>query len=315
MSLFSQIKGSIAFICYVVNTLFWALPILACGIIKLIPLKIIDKICSYLADACASAWIYGNVITEKCLHPVKFEVSGDTHFDRKQWYMVIANHQSWVDILVLQRTLNGKIPFLKFFLKQQLLYVPVLGLVWWALDFPFMRRFTTAQLKKNPSLRGKDIEITRKACEKFKTKPVSVMNFVEGTRFSTAKHNKQASPYQYLLKPKAGGMAFALSAMGEHINKLVNVTLYYPGKVPSFWEYLCGQTQVIKVDIRITDIPDTLRGDYINDRQFKIEFQEKLNQIWLAKDKNLQRFHQNSSIDTEINTSCDEHKIKSKQEV
>ena len=305
MSLFLQFKGALAFLCYLLNTLFWAIPILLFGIIKIIPLKIIDKTCSYITDNCASAWIYGNTLSEKLLHPVTFEITGDTDFDRKQWYMVVANHQSWVDILVLQRILNGKIPFLKFFLKQELLYVPVLGLVWWALDFPFMRRFSNAQLKKNPKLKGKDIEITRKACEKFKTKPVSVMNFVEGTRFSQSKHDKQSSPFQHLLKPKAGGMAFALSAMGEHINKLVNVTIYYPEKVPSFWEYLCGQTTHIKVDIKITDIPQTMRGDYINDRQFKIDFQEQLNRFWFNKDQQLQQYYLGDSAKKDLNTiSC-----------
>lgn len=295
MSLFSHIKGALAFTCYVLNTLFWFVPIIIFGLIKLIPLTIIDKLCSHVVDFCASAWITVNTLTERVFHPVNFEITGNAQFDKKQWYMVIANHQSWVDILVLQRILNGKIPFLKFFLKQELLYVPVLGLAWWALDFPFMRRYSNAQLKKNPKLKGKDIEITRKACEKFKTKPVSVMNFVEGTRMSPAKHQKQGSPFQYLLKPKAGGMAFALSTLGEHINKLVNVTIYYPEKVPSFWEYLCGQTKNVKVDIQITDIPAALRGDYINDREFKIGFQEQLNQIWLHKDKCLHSFHTNDA--------------------
>jgi 1-acyl-sn-glycerol-3-phosphate acyltransferase len=204
--------------------------------------------------------------------------------------MVIANHQSWVDILILQRVFNRKIPFLKFFLKQELIFVPVLGLAWWALDFPFMRRYSTSQLRKNPKLKGKDIEITRKACEKFKTKPVSIMNFVEGTRFTAAKHDKQGSPFQHLLKPKAGGMAFALSAMGEHINKLVNVTIYYPDTVPTYWHYICGGLSEVRVDIKITDIPQRMRGDYLKDREFKIEFQEQLNQLWLDKDLQLQNF-------------------------
>ena len=124
MSLFSQLKGSLAFLCYLLNTLFWAIPILFFGLIKLIPLKIIDKICSYITDNCASAWIYGNTLTEKILHPVTFEITGDTNFDRKQWYMVIANHQSWVDILVLQRILNGKIPFFEIFSKTRIIICP-----------------------------------------------------------------------------------------------------------------------------------------------------------------------------------------------
>jgi 1-acyl-sn-glycerol-3-phosphate acyltransferase len=285
MSLFQKIKGCIAFICYLVNTIFWVAPILAFSLVKLLPIAQINRFCSHVLDHCATNWISVNTVIEAYFHPVNIRLSGDTHFSEKQWYMVIANHQSWVDILILQRVFNRKIPFLKFFLKQELIYVPLLGLAWWALDFPFMRRYTTAQLKKNPKLRGKDIEITRKACEKFKSKPVSVMNFVEGTRFNSTKHAKQESPFQHLLKPKAGGMAFALSAMGDHIHTLVNVTIYYPNKVPSYWQYICGELDEVRVHVEISPIPKQLKGDYMRDREFKIGFQEKLNQIWQDKDR------------------------------
>ena len=284
-TLFSQIKGCIAFLGYVINTVFWTIPILLVSFIKLIPISSLRTATSHVLDFCASAWISVNGVIERCLHPVKIELSGDTDFSTKEWYMVIANHQSWVDILILQRIFNRKIPFLKFFLKQELIFVPVLGLAWWALDFPFMRRYSTAQLRKNPKLKGKDIEITRKACAKFKAKPVSVMNFVEGTRFSKAKHQKQNSQFQHLLKPKAGGMAFALSAMGEQIHKLVDVSIYYPDAVPSYWDYLTGKLPSVKVHIKVSDIDPAMRGDYMNDRDFKIGFQEQLNQLWLTKDQ------------------------------
>lgn len=288
MSLFSKIKGCIAFICYFLNTIFWTVPILVFSIVKLIPVAIVQKICSYILDNCATAWISVNNVVESIFHPVRIHITGDQTFSEQEWYMVIANHQSWVDILILQRVFNRKIPFLKFFLKQELIYVPILGLAWWALDFPFMRRYSSAELRKNPKLKGKDIEITRKACEKFKTKPVSVMNFVEGTRFSNAKHHKQQSPFKHLLKPKAGGMAFALSAMGEHINTLVDVTIYYPEQVPSYWQYICGALKGVHVHIHVSDIPHSMRGDYLQDREFKIDFQEQLNQLWLKKDQQLQ---------------------------
>ncbi|MGL5358862.1 MAG: acyltransferase [Shewanella sp.] len=284
-TLFSQFTGAIAFLGYVVNTVLWAMPILLGSIVKLIPLTPCKTAATYFLDFCASAWISVNGLIERALHPVDIELSGDDQFSTQEWYMVIANHQSWVDILILQRVFNRKIPFLKFFLKQQLIFVPILGLVWWALDFPFMRRYSTAQLKKNPKLRGKDIEITRKACAKFKTKPVSVMNFVEGTRFSKAKHHRQSSPFQHLLKPKAGGMAFALSAMGEQIHKLVDVAIYYPERVPSYWDYLTGKLPKVKVHIQVLDITPSMRGDYLHDRDYKIAFQEQLNQRWLTKDR------------------------------
>jgi 1-acyl-sn-glycerol-3-phosphate acyltransferase len=292
--IWSQLRGVLVLTGYFFNTVFWVIPILALSVIKLLPLKVARTASTYLLDHCASAWISVNVFMEQLFHPVRIKLSGDTDFNIHEWYMVIANHQSWVDILVLQRLLNHKVPFLKFFLKKELIYVPLLGLAWWALDFPFMRRYTTAQLKKNPRLKGKDIEITRRACAKFKTKPVSVMNFVEGTRFRTDKHKRQNSPYKHLLRPKAGGMAFALSAMDGHIHKLLDVTLYYPGKVPSFWDYACGRVDEVAVHIKISEISPQMRGDYLNDRDFKLSFQEELCRIWQEKDQLLEQMASHS---------------------
>ncbi|QSX33361.1 acyltransferase [Shewanella avicenniae] len=289
------IRGSLAFLGYVINTLLWAIPILLGSVVKLIPIKPLQRVISAILDKCASGWISTNGLIEKIFHPVKLHIEAMPELSTKEWYMVIANHQSWVDILMLQRLLNGRVPFLKFFLKQQLIYVPVLGLAWWALDFPFMRRYTTAQLKKNPKLKGKDIEITRKACAKFKHNPVSVMNFVEGTRFLTAKHAKQNSPYKHLLRPKAGGMAFALSAMGDQIHKLLNVSIYYPEKIPTFWDYISGNVKDVYVAVELSEISQEMRGDYMNDREFKQQFQEKLNQIWQHKDDVLEQLQHTAS--------------------
>ncbi|MFQ6371901.1 acyltransferase [Shewanella sp. YIC-542] len=282
----SFIRGGLAFCCYVVNTLWWCIPVLLGSLVKLLlPFRAIKRLCSRFLDRCATAWISTNGLIEKLFHPLKLHVDAMPELSVNEWYMVIANHQSWVDILILQRLLNRKIPFLKFFLKQQLIYVPVLGLAWWALDFPFMRRYTTAQLKKNPKLRGKDIEITRKACAKFKYNPVSVMNFVEGTRFQPSKQQRQKSPYRHLLRPRAGGMAFALSAMGEQIQQLLDVTIYYPHRIPTFWDYICGRLPEVYVHVELREITQDLRGDYMNDREFKQHFQETLNQIWHHKDQ------------------------------
>ena len=87
-----------------------------------------------------------------------WRIDGVEHLRRDGRYLVLANHQSWVDIVVLQDVFNRRIPFLKFFLKQQLIWVPVLGLAWWALDFPFMRRYTREELERHPEWRGRDVE-------------------------------------------------------------------------------------------------------------------------------------------------------------
>jgi 1-acyl-sn-glycerol-3-phosphate acyltransferase len=170
----------------------------------------------------------------------------------------------------------------------------VIGLCWWALDFPFMQRYSAAFLARHPHLKGKDVSTTRKACEKFRYKPVSVMNFLEGTRFTPEKHAKQQSPFTHLLKPKAGGISFVLNAMGEHLHKLLDVTIYYPKGAPSFWDYICGNVPNIKVQIRVLPIDPSWIGDY-DDPQYRQQFQQTVNQLWLSKDQLLSALKQESN--------------------
>jgi 1-acyl-sn-glycerol-3-phosphate acyltransferase len=190
-----------------------------------------------------------------------------------------------VDIFVLQHVMNRHIPLLKFFLKQELIWVPVIGLAWWALDFPFMKRHGKADLRKNPDLRRQDRETTRRACEKFALVPTSVMNFAEGTRFTAAKHRAQSSPYRHLLKPKAGALALALNAMGDQFHSLVDVTIVYPAGVPTFWQFLCGRTPRIILRARQLPIPaEFTDGDYDGDSEFRGTFHRWLAGLWEYKD-------------------------------
>jgi 1-acyl-sn-glycerol-3-phosphate acyltransferase len=281
------IVGPLGLLLYTINTLFWVVPILLLSFCKLLPIPIWRKVCTYLLDACAVAWISFNNFNQRVLTGTQINIEGMEKLQRKEWYLVVANHQSWVDILVLQRIFNHKIPFLKFFLKQQLIWVPFLGIAWWALEFPFMRRYSRAFLAKHPELKGKDIEATQKACRKFRYKPTSIMNFVEGTRFTEHKYKQQGSPYKHLLRPRAGGVAFVLNAMGTQLHKLVDVTIYYPQRRPTFWDFLCGKVKQIDVHVRVMPIDSQLIGDYQNDKAFQQHFQSWINQLWHEKDKQL----------------------------
>jgi 1-acyl-sn-glycerol-3-phosphate acyltransferase len=142
-------------------------------------------------------------------------------------------------------------------------------------------------IKKYPHLKGKDIEITKKACAKFKTIPVSIVNFMEGTRFTPAKHKRQQSPFNHLLKPKAGGIAFVLGTMGEMITGIVNVTIAYPEGPKTFWQFLRGQVKNIKVHVEVIPVSDEIIGDYFEDESFREKFQNWVNDLWVDKDKRL----------------------------
>ncbi|WP_081588973.1 acyltransferase [Paraglaciecola psychrophila] len=293
LTIFSPLFGAISSLGYFINTIFWLIPILICSFLKLIPIKIWQTFMSYLLDGCATFWISVNSGNQNLFSRTKFDATGLEGLGKKDWYLVISNHQSWVDILVLQRVFNYKIPFLKFFLKKELIWVPFIGLAWWALDFPFMHRYSKALLAKHPHLKGKDLENTRKACEKFSYKPVSIMNFVEGTRLTEQKRTRQGSQFQHLLKPKAGGMAFVLGAMGEQLHKLLDVTIHYPQGTPTYWEFVCGKVKNVEVKIKVLSIRELLNSDafgpdYFDDHTQRVKFQRWLTELWEQKDKDLQ---------------------------
>lgn len=272
-----------------VNTVFWSVPIFLCVPFKLlVPIRAWQHLCNRALSAIAGFWIRGNTLIQQLSCTINWDVSSVENLSPKQWYMVLANHQSWVDILVLQKIFHKKIPFLKFFIKKELIWLPLLGQAWWVMDFPFMKRYSKKLLARKPHLRGRDMEITRKACEKFKSLPISVMNFVEGTRFSFEKHRKQASPYKNLLKTKAGGIAFVLSTMGDQVSRILDVTIVYPDGKKSFWAYLCGKIECINVRINALPVTDDLRGDYLNDNQFRERIHGWLNSLWLEKDRRIE---------------------------
>ncbi len=289
-SLIHGIRGILSLGLYTLNTVVCCIPIFIVALIKLLlPIKPIQIGCRKILTAVANGWIAVNKLIQKLLNGVRWDVSGLDNLNPKGWYMVVANHQSWVDILVLQTVFYRKIPFLKFFLKKELFWFPLLGQAWWALDFPFMKRYSRQFLKKNPHLIGKDLEITKRACDKFRNIPVSVMNFVEGTRFTREKHARQRSPYTHLLRTKAGGMAFVLAAMGDKLQHIIDVTIAYPHGAASFWDFVCGRIEEIKVRVKTLPIDNEMMGDYLQDPQFKRNFQQWLNRIWQEKDRDLAR--------------------------
>jgi 1-acyl-sn-glycerol-3-phosphate acyltransferase len=219
----------------------------------------------------------------------KFTVTGLEKLNKNKSYLLISNHASWLDILMMQALLDRHVPQLRYFMKQELLYVPFLGQGCWLLGYPFMKRHSTAYLKKHPEKRNEDLETTRKACQRFKKVPVTLINYVEGTRFSTAKQQQQNSPFKHLLKPKAGGIAFIIATLEKQIDSIIDVTIIYPVGKDIMWDFLQGKMDKITVHVDVIPITPDLRGDYQNNREFRAHFQQWLNSVWQRKDKLLDR--------------------------
>lgn len=246
----------------------------------LLPVAAVRRMADRALNALATGWVRRNNWWILALGRGDWDVDGLAGLNPRGWYLISPNHRSWVDILVLQRVFHRRVPFLKFFLKQQLIWVPVIGLAWWALDFPFMKR------GKTRGAQASDLAATRRSCERFKSVPTSVINFVEGTRFTEEKRRRQHSPYQHLLKPKVGALGVALATMGEQYEALLDVTLVYPQGTPSFWDLMCGRAGEVVVRVQRRAIPaDIVGGDPGADKALRARIASWIDVQWAEKDQ------------------------------
>ncbi|MGY1288410.1 acyltransferase [Klebsiella pneumoniae] len=266
-------------------TIICSVPIIVAGLIKLlVPIPAVWRSISFMMYC----WCEGLALLLHLNPWLKWDVQGLEGLNKKNWYLLISNHHSWADIVVLCVLFRKHIPMNKYFLKQQLAWVPFIGLACWALDMPFMRRYSRSYLIRHPERRGKDVETTRRSCEKFRAHPTTIVNFVEGSRFTEEKKRETRSPYHNLLPPKAAGIAMALNVLGSQFDKLLNVTLCYPDNhTRPFYDMLSGRLTRIVVRINLVPIGEELHGDYVNDKNFKRGFQRWLNGLWEEKDRQL----------------------------
>jgi 1-acyl-sn-glycerol-3-phosphate acyltransferase len=281
------LKGVLNSLFLILHTIFWCTPLYVFAFFKVISptpqiRSSVDKILVWIG----SHWITTNNIAMALTHNTDYQIPDINNVKLNDWYFIISNHQSWADILILQKLFLNKAPFIRFFIKKELFWVPVIGIAWWALDFPFMARHSKAAIAKNPNLKTKDLETTRNTCAKFQYHPVSILNFLEGTRFTPAKRTQQQSPYQNLLKPRMGGFANAIYAMDKKITHVLDVTIVYPSGIPTFWDFLCGRINSVKVDVQQRDIPsEFLSWTDLDDPQIRNQFGEWVNSLWQKKEQ------------------------------
>ena len=259
------IRGSLALAFIVLNTVFWCLPVYLLGALKpMLPASwrialattMFRAVDGWVASArCLASWLGivrldTRITIADGMPPLRPEGS----------YLVLCNHRSWADILVLTFAFLGHLPQFKFFTKRQLIWVPFIGVALWLLDFPLVRRYGRQRLQASPALRQRDEQAIRRACQSFRERPTSVLSFAEGTRFTPAKRDAQDSPYARLLKPKIGGVAMVLEQLGGHLDAVVDVTIAYgehrdAPAAPSFWAFLCGRCPTVRVEARALPLP------------------------------------------------------------
>lgn len=285
------LQGAIVFLVVTVSTIVLTTIIFILSIFKLIaPKGRATDAMTHLLSSFGELWVSVNKSVVWFYRDMEWDVQIPDDISHKGRYLVFCNHQSGVDILALQHSLNRRAPFGRYLLKQQLIWVPVLGVAWWALDMAFLRRYSRQELLKNPSLRGKDLENAARACEKLKHIPVSMMTFPEGTRFSEAKRMEQNSPYTHLLRPRYGGVGQVLYSFDDALDSLIDVTITYPHGTPSVWQYISGQVKKISVNIQLRPIADNIRGqNFREDSVAKRELKTWVDGIWQEKEQYITR--------------------------
>jgi len=277
----SALKFLFASLILAINTLVLVTSMIPVALVKLLlPTEAVRRACDRALMGIAALWISINAFWLRAVNRGQWDVQGADGLDPRGWYLVASNHQSWVDIVVLQRVFNRRIPMLKFFTKKELIYVPVIGFAWWALDFPFMQR-------KGGSSARADLEAGRKACAKFRLVPTSVMSFVEGTRFTAAKHAKQQSPFRHLLKPKVGGIGMALESLGDAFTGFLDVTIVYPQGTPTFTDALTGRLGDVIVRAHLRSIPPEVLPAP-GDPAPRAAVQTWVNGLWQEKDQEIE---------------------------
>ena len=267
------------------STLLHGVPVLTLGLTKLF--KQSQKVDGTNIQL-ANSWIgINNQLIEKVLPNLKWDISIDPTLDLNLngRYMMICNHQSWVDTTVNQYFGLTRMPLTRFFTKWELIFIPFVGQAFKILGFPMMKRHTKEQIAKNPELKSRDILEARKACEQLLSQPFTLLNYLEGTRYTPEKHAQQQSPYKNMLKPKAGGLALALNILGDQIDALVDMTIVYPNGAPGYGDFWLGDVSCIAVDVRKVEIPTwILGGNYEDDPVYRERFQAWVDQIWTEKD-------------------------------
>lgn len=283
----SFIIGPLAFSLFIINLIVFGVIAYPFALLKsFIPSPSFRSFVSKILLMIFTWWIDVNNFTIWLTQKIDWDIQGLDQLPYNKWVLILVNHRSWIDVPILQKVLNHRLPFLKFFVKESLRKLPIFGFYWSAIDIPFMKRFSHEEIAKKPELQWEDLKTTKQSCKMFKLYPTAIINFVEGTRFSQKKKEAQESPYQYLLRPKSGGVACVISEMKDYLAGVVDLTVVYDPPSPSFWDFMSGRVKKVSMYIHFFTIPKELAdGDYISDAEFRKKFQSRINDLWLQKDQ------------------------------
>ena len=216
----------------------------------LLPLPLVSRSCSFLVKRIYRAAVQLDSFWMQRVVGIELVVNGPATIDQSP--VVICNHQSWFDIPLVQEVISGNGPIVRFLIKREIAWVPIIGWICLAMNFPRLRR------SQNSQTRQSDFSIIQQASKNHADDSGALLIFPEGTRFTEAKKAQQQAPYQRLLKPKAGG----LKVIKNHFDKnasLIDITINYHQAGVKIWNCLHGNPRKITITLdhyRLAEIDD-----------------------------------------------------------
>jgi 1-acyl-sn-glycerol-3-phosphate acyltransferase len=292
--LIKQLKGLITVTIIALVLTLGVIVLTIVNIPRLIPLQSIKKNIGKLSNEIGSLIVATLKLSIKVIHRPKWEFELPENLETSNWYIGMSNHLSWGDIFILLFAGHRKVPLLKFFMKDELKWIPILYLVHKTVDMPFLKRHSMKNVKKNPELRTLDMIAAQKAAKRFARNPSVAFSFAEGTRYTPQKHATQRSPYFQLLKPKIGALNIALSGMPE-VTHLLDFTIIYKTNKTSAWNFVCGDMNDVQVIVQKHQLPKEILERNSSDVDYKNIFQSFINDKWLEKSKMLETVKQSYS--------------------
>ena len=254
---------------------------------RIIPNKNLKVSLGSLSNTMGSATVASITTALRILHKLEWDFQIPEDVNTHTWYIAISNHQAWADIFILLAAGHKKIPLIKFFMKKELQWIPIIYLVHKTIDMPFLNRHSRAQIQANPELKKVDFENAKIAAKRFSRNPSTAFSFAEGTRFTFQKQAAQESPYSNLLKPKIGALAIALSGMPQ-VDTLVDFTVVYSSEKRSTWDFLCGDLSKAKVAVKTYALPENLKNrSFEQEDNYRRDFQTFVDAIWLEKQQTI----------------------------
>jgi 1-acyl-sn-glycerol-3-phosphate acyltransferase len=268
---YRHLLSAISLLVVLLNLVFWIIPLLVLALLKLMAGQRSQALHTAMAAIYRTAVRMNDLWLRKVLrihwHRPVLDLAPD------EVCLVISNHRSWIDILLIQSLISRRGPIVKFLTKRELMYIPIIGQIIWAFEFPSLHR-RAARGQNEAERRQVDAQRIVDACANIDQHPCAFLTFPEGTRFSENKHKASSSPYRTLLRPRGGGYALLCEALNTKAAKIVDVTIAAPANL-NFWKFLSGSIRLIPMHVEVLNNPN-LTGDgaigWLNDR-------------WLIKDQ------------------------------